>query len=65
MIGQAPVGVLDEDLRRACLGALDLSRTVCREFALSRTWEKSARLFVQHVAEAAREMPARTAAVAA
>jgi glycosyltransferase involved in cell wall biosynthesis len=64
VIGQAPVGVLDGDLRRACLGALDLSRTVCREFALSRTWEKSARLFVQHVAEAAKAMPARTAAVA-
>jgi glycosyltransferase involved in cell wall biosynthesis len=61
VIGEAPVGVLDEDLRRACLGALDLSRTVYREFAVSMTWEKSARLFVQHVAEAAKTIPAKAA----
>jgi glycosyltransferase involved in cell wall biosynthesis len=54
VIGEAPVGVLHEDLRRACLDALEVSRAVCREFALSMTWERSARLFVQHVAEAAR-----------
>ncbi len=47
VLGRAPVGVLDEDLRRACLGALDVSRQACREFALTMTWEQSARLFVQ------------------
>ena len=44
VIGEAPVGVLDEDLRRACLEALECSREDCREFALGMTWEASARL---------------------
>jgi glycosyltransferase involved in cell wall biosynthesis len=55
VLGSAPVGVLDADLRRACLGALDISRQACRDFALTMTWEKSARLFVQYVTEAARD----------
>ena len=52
VIGEAPVGVLDEDLRRACLEALELSRHDCRDFALDMTWEKCARTFIEHVAEA-------------
>jgi 1,2-diacylglycerol 3-alpha-glucosyltransferase/glucuronosyltransferase len=52
VIGEAPVGVLDEDLRHACLEALDRSREACRAFALGMTWEKSARIFLNHVAEA-------------
>ncbi len=52
VIGGAPVGVLDEDLRRACQEALELSRHDCRDFALGMTWEASARIFVEHVAEA-------------
>ncbi len=54
VIGQntgAPVGMLDNDLRRACLGALDCSRAAAREFALKMTWTESARLFLQHVRE--------------
>ena len=43
VIGEAPVGALDEDLRRACLGALECSRDDCRDFALGMTWEASAR----------------------
>ena len=38
VIGEAPVGVLDEDLRRACLEALECSREDCRDFALGMTW---------------------------
>jgi hypothetical protein len=52
VIGGAPVGVLDEDLRRACLEALELSRADCRVFALTMSWEASARIFLEHVAEA-------------
>jgi glycosyltransferase involved in cell wall biosynthesis len=52
VIGDAPVGVLNEDLRLACLGALKCSRANCREFALRLTWQASARTFVEHVAEA-------------
>ena len=43
VIGDAPVGRLDEDLRLACLGALECSRQDCRDFALGMTWETSAR----------------------
>ena len=46
VLGDAPVGVLDEDLRAACLGALGISRAACRDFALTMSWEQSARLFV-------------------
>jgi glycosyltransferase involved in cell wall biosynthesis len=54
VIGGAPVGCLDEDLRRACLGALEYRREDCRDFALRMTWEASARIFLDHVAEAAK-----------
>jgi glycosyltransferase involved in cell wall biosynthesis len=54
VIGEAPVGVLDEDLRRACLEALELDRDDCRDFALGMTWQKSARKFLDHVTEAAK-----------
>ncbi len=47
--GGAPVGCLDEDLRRACLEALDLKRQDCRDFALGMTWAESARIFLEHV----------------
>ena len=43
-----PVGVLDEDLAAACVRALTISRTACRAFALSRSWEHSARQFLSH-----------------
>lgn len=53
VIGNAPVGRLDEDLRAACLEALALRREDCREFALAMSWERSARIFVGHLREAA------------
>ena len=60
VIGEAPVGALDDDLQRACLAALECSREDCRDFALRMTWEESARIFLEHVAIATRsEMPAR------
>ena len=46
VIGNQPIGVLDEDLRSACLGALKLSRKACREFALTRSWTASAQQFI-------------------
>jgi glycosyltransferase involved in cell wall biosynthesis len=49
VIADNPIGVLDEDLRAACMRALDISRQACREFALTRPWEKSARQFIEHV----------------
>jgi glycosyltransferase involved in cell wall biosynthesis len=54
VIGDAPVGCLDEDLERACLGALECFRADCRDFALRMTWAASARIFLDHVSEAAK-----------
>jgi glycosyltransferase involved in cell wall biosynthesis len=48
VIGDHPIGVLGEDLREACLGALDVSREACRAFALDNTWDRSARQFLDH-----------------
>lgn len=55
VIGDAPVGVLDEDLGAACLAALKLSRDDCRAFALGQTWDASARAFVENVAHVRHE----------
>jgi glycosyltransferase involved in cell wall biosynthesis len=53
VVGDRPVGVLDEDLRRACLEALKMSREACRAFALQYSWENSARQFVGHMRKVA------------
>jgi glycosyltransferase involved in cell wall biosynthesis len=53
VVGGHPVGVLNEDLRVACIEALRISREACRAFALSRSWESSARQFIGHVQKAA------------
>ena len=65
VIGDAAVGVLDEDLRRACLAALECSRKDCREFALRMTWAASARIFLEHVVEAARSARVKPSRIAA
>jgi glycosyltransferase involved in cell wall biosynthesis len=54
VIGSAPVGALDDDLRAACLAALTLSRNGCRAFALERSWEASAQAFLANIRSAAR-----------
>ena len=48
VIGNQPIGVLDDDLRAACLDALRLSREACRAFALTRSWKTSAEQFIAH-----------------
>jgi ubiquinone/menaquinone biosynthesis C-methylase UbiE len=55
VIGGRPIGVLDNDLRQACLGALEVSRAACRAFALEHTWEMSARQFLGHARKVAVE----------
>lgn len=49
VIGGHPIGVLDNDLRAACLAALNVSRAACRAFALTRSWQVSAGQFLGHV----------------
>src|SRR5206468_3353492 len=46
VIADHPIGAIDLDLRAACLRALTMSRETCRNFALERSWENSARQFV-------------------
>ena len=49
VVGDYPIGVLDDDLRAACMGALKISRETCRAFALTRSWEKSALQFIRQI----------------
>ena len=53
VIGNNPVGVLDDDLSAACLAALKVSREACRVFALAHSWENSARQFLAHASRIA------------
>jgi len=53
VIGDHPVGALNEDLDVACMQALRASRDACRKFALSYSWENSARQFLGHVRKVA------------
>jgi glycosyltransferase involved in cell wall biosynthesis len=50
VIGDAAIGVLDEDLRAACLRALTIDRAACRAFASRMTWDRCARMFLDNVA---------------
>jgi glycosyltransferase involved in cell wall biosynthesis len=52
VIGSAPVGALNDDLRMACLSALLVSPQACLEFAAKHTWEASARVFIEHALNA-------------
>jgi len=53
-VGRGPVGALNEDLKVACLEALDCARADCRDFATGMTWAASARTFVEQVSDGAR-----------
>ncbi len=49
VIGPSGAGVLDFDLRAACLAALEIPREKARAHAQSFTWEKSARQFLENI----------------
>jgi glycosyltransferase involved in cell wall biosynthesis len=53
VVANHPIGVLNEDLRAACLAALQIPRNACRAFALSRSWDNSARQFIAHIQKVA------------
>jgi len=61
VIGTAPVGVLNEDLRTACLAALRILPQACLEFAAEHTWEASARAFIENISKVRYLDPARDA----
>jgi len=50
VIGDSGAGVLDIDLGRAAVAALDLSREACRDHALRYSWPGSARQFLANLA---------------
>jgi hypothetical protein len=49
VIGDAPVGILGEDLARSVRLALDVDRTACRAFALGHSWSKSVDQFASQL----------------
>jgi glycosyltransferase involved in cell wall biosynthesis len=63
VLGSAPVGALDDDLRLACLAALRISPQACLEFAARHTWETSARAFIENMADLRTVESKREAAV--
>ena len=61
VIGTAPVGALNEDLRAACLAALRVLPQACLEFAAEHTWEASARAFIENISDVRDADPASDA----
>ncbi len=59
VIGESDAGILDEDLRRAAISALDIPSTAAVKHASKFTWRECARIFLQsakiphHAGEAA------------
>jgi len=55
VIGDAPVGVLDSDLKKACLGALEIAQKTSsnapspRAFALARSWRACTEQFLSNL----------------
>jgi glycosyltransferase involved in cell wall biosynthesis len=49
VIGKEGIGVLDEDLGKAALAALDVSRERCRAYALAHGWKESAQQFLDNI----------------
>ena len=50
VVRQGVTGVLDDDLERACLAALQIDRDACRRFAESRTWRHCTEQFLAQLA---------------
>jgi len=65
VIADHPVGALDQDLRAACLKALEIPRQACRDFALQYSWENCARQFIAHLRDVSPGRHARSAPLGA
>ena len=52
-LGDSEIAVLDMDLQKAALAALNIPRDRCRDFALGKTWAESARQFLNNASLAA------------
>jgi glycosyltransferase involved in cell wall biosynthesis len=62
VLGQSECGVLDEDLRRAALAALEIPRERCRAYALTQSWSRSAEQFLNNILVANDRPPLAVAA---
>jgi glycosyltransferase involved in cell wall biosynthesis len=53
ILGEAPqpVGALDDDLREACLKALEIDRRACRPFAETYSWRACAERFLDNLVQ--------------
>jgi glycosyltransferase involved in cell wall biosynthesis len=49
VVGGSAAGALDDDLRAACLKALDIPRAAARQHALKFSWAACARQFAEHL----------------
>ena len=59
VIGTSGAGILDEDLRAACLAALEIPREKARAHAETFTWENATRQFLANIATARARHAAR------
>jgi hypothetical protein len=48
-VGGTGIGVLDTDLRKACLEALRIPREQCRALAMSRSWATATDAFLSNI----------------
>jgi glycosyltransferase involved in cell wall biosynthesis len=62
VIGDSGCGVLDQDLARACAGALEIPRARCRAYALQFSWRRCAEQFLHNLHPAGLRSAPRTAA---
>ena len=49
VVGRAPIGVLDKDLRKAALAALTIPPAACRDYACRFSWDKVAAQFLSQL----------------
>ncbi|MEZ0170183.1 glycosyltransferase family 4 protein [Microvirga sp. TS319] len=49
VVGSSGCGILDEDLRKAALAALEIPKSRCRAYGETFTWRESARQFFSHI----------------
>lgn len=50
VVGSAPIAVLDDDLKSACMRALAIPREQCRRFALAHSWRACTGQFLSNLA---------------
>ncbi|MEM8816646.1 MAG: glycosyltransferase family 1 protein [Pseudomonadota bacterium] len=62
VVRNGETGILDDDLRTACLAALELDRKACRRYAKQRSWRRATEQFEAYLAprvlETASDQPA-------